>query len=170
MKREKIKILVVCKGNIFRSMSVEYCLKDFLKKRKIKNFEIESAGTKAKKEDIPKPILDALLSKKIDPRKHKQRKINKKMVEEADLIIAMDKSNRDYIEKKFGKRKVVLYKKLLFGKDISLKDLDEVIPNREENREATNYYLKYIVNYLHRNTPLLYKRLKKYFDSQNSTN
>ena len=34
---EKLKILFVCTGNVFRSLSAEYCLKDYLKKHNIKN-------------------------------------------------------------------------------------------------------------------------------------
>lgn len=162
MKRGKIKILFVCKGNIFRSMTAEYCLKDFLKRKNLNGFEISSAGIKAKKEQMAVAVLKELLSKNINPRKHRQRKINKKIAENADLIIAMSEQYKSYIEEKFGKKNVVLYKKILYGKNLSLEDIDEAVPNYIEDHESESLYEKYVVNYIYKHTPLLYEKLEKY--------
>jgi protein-tyrosine-phosphatase len=42
-----MKILFVCTGNIFRSMSAEYLAAKYIKDNKIKNIQISSAGTVA---------------------------------------------------------------------------------------------------------------------------
>jgi len=45
-----MKLLFVCTGNIFRSMSAEYLAKKYIKDNKIKGIEISSAGTIANPE------------------------------------------------------------------------------------------------------------------------
>ena len=86
-KQSKVKVLFICTGNIFRSLSAEYCLKDYLKKHKIKNIEVSSAGTVANIRDIPVETKKQLLKRGIDPSKHKQRRLTKKILEENDIII-----------------------------------------------------------------------------------
>jgi protein-tyrosine-phosphatase len=40
-----MKILFVCTGNIFRSMSAEYLAKKYITDNNIKNIKVNSAGT-----------------------------------------------------------------------------------------------------------------------------
>jgi len=159
---KEVKILFVCTGNVFRSMSGDYCLKNYLKKKNIKGFKISSAGTHAKNQKIAKETQKTLLSLGINVKKHKQRRINQKIYNENDLIIAMAEDHKEFIEKRFGKEKVVLFKEILYGKKISLRDLNEEIPNWVEDQKADEEYERYVVKYIHKNIPRLYERLERY--------
>ena len=49
---DKLKILFVCKGNIFRSVTAEYSLRKYLFDNNINDVIVSSAGIEAKKEKI----------------------------------------------------------------------------------------------------------------------
>lgn len=162
MSKKKVKLLFVCSGNIFRSMSAEYCLKDYLKKKKITTIEVRSAGIHAKKQVMDKAVLQALLKKKIDPRKHVQRRITQKIYDAADLIVAMGENHYDYIVKHFGKGKVVLYKEILLGKRLSLRDVEEEYPQKSRGSKEFNFYFNFVPTYIYEHTEQFYKQLQKY--------
>jgi len=163
VKKEKIKILFVCTGNIFRSVSNHYCLKDYLIKHKINDIEVASAGVDThEKNSFPESIYGTLKKWGINADKHKQQQINKKIYEWADLIIVMTPLQKKIIEKKFGKRHVVLYKDILYGKTLTLKDVNEEVPNYKIKKKQAYKYEKNVVTYIHNHTKLLYKRLRKY--------
>lgn len=98
-------IVFVCNGNIHRSVVAEICLKQELKKRRLDNKFIVismglqgSAGTNfpkyknlseyPKEWKIQKPILEEL---GIDISEHSSKPIDRKIVEKASLILAMDR-------------------------------------------------------------------------------
>lgn len=85
-------ILVVCIGNICRSPTAEYMLKDKLANKP--GLTIHSAGLGAL---VDKPI-DAtagaiLLENGIDPSPHKARQLRSELLLGADLILAMEPSH-----------------------------------------------------------------------------
>lgn len=163
VKRGKIKILFVCTGNIFRSVSNHYCLEDYLKKHGIKDIEVQSAGVDTREKNLfSDSIYKTLQGKGINAYGHKQRQINQYIFDWADLIIVMTPLQKEIIEKKFGKRHVVLYKDILYGKFLTLRDIDEEIPDYKTKKRQEERYVRYIVNYIHKHTKRLYKRLRKY--------
>jgi diadenosine tetraphosphate (Ap4A) HIT family hydrolase/protein-tyrosine-phosphatase len=158
MTIEKPRILFVCTGNIFRSMSAEYALKKYLKDNNLKNFQVSSAGTVAKKEPAHPSTIKTLKQHSIDPSKHKQRKLTKKILEENDVIIAMDKHHQDFITKKFN-HSSILFEKLAINRNSSLKDVDEAMPDYKKHMEKVPSYISRIVKEIIKQTPLVYKEL-----------
>jgi protein-tyrosine phosphatase len=161
---KKIKILFVCTGNIFRSMSAEYCLKKYLRENKIKNIEVSSAGTVAQVQPADPVVVKTLREFGINPSKHVQRKLTKKILKENDIIIVMAKMHQDYIKDHFG-LEVPLYNQITFNKPVSVDDINDVYPNwNDENmRPKVAKHLEKIVRYIHKTIPKLTTQIEKQF-------
>lgn len=143
-------------------MSAEYCFRDYLKRKNIKGVKVSSAGIVAKKQKMRVSIIPTLLNKKVDPRQHIQRKLNKKIYDENDLIIVMAKNHYDFISKRFGNGKIVLYKDILYGREDSLKDIGEVFPDYIKRPKVTKTYSDFVVNCIYDHTEKFWKKLQKY--------
>ncbi len=83
------RILFVCSGNIFRSMSAEYICKYFLLHKGIVAYDISSAGITAHPQFALPTTVQTLYSFGIDSNPHRQRKLTKKILSTQDLVVAM---------------------------------------------------------------------------------
>ncbi|MEI6144083.1 MAG: hypothetical protein WCP91_00610 [Candidatus Berkelbacteria bacterium] len=98
-----MKILFVCTDNVGRSVIAEYCLRHFLNDEKIENIIVESAGINAGSDISGFSMAHFPELKKfgIDASDHKRTQLTKKILEDADIVIAFDFSNIEAIEKEF---------------------------------------------------------------------
>jgi diadenosine tetraphosphate (Ap4A) HIT family hydrolase/protein-tyrosine-phosphatase len=156
------KILFVCTGNIFRSLSAKYCLEDYIRKNDIKDIIVNSAGTIAGNEAINPIVLSELNALGIDSSKHKQKKLTKKDLEENDLVIAMAQDHVKFINKNFNFDESVLFNEVVSGEKTSVLDVNEAISNWHTNKRKSDRYLRKVVRYIHRKTPKLYKNFDRY--------
>lgn len=83
------RILFVCTGNIFRSMTAEYMLKKYLKQQNITGFMVSSAGIEAKPQSPDPFLVGDLKKRKIEVSMHRQRKLTKKLLDQQDIVITM---------------------------------------------------------------------------------
>ena len=107
------KILFVCTGNSCRSPMAEGILQYLLREQGIKDILVESAGTHAP-QGMP-PTQNAILvttERGIDIMGHRARILTREMIEDADLILVMEKSHTIFIRNYFprGKHKTHLLK------------------------------------------------------------
>lgn len=105
-----IKVLFVCLGNICRSPMGEFILKDLVKREKLENnFEIASCGTSS--EEVGNSVYylakEKLMEHGIDCENKVARKIKKEDIEYYDYILTMEISNKEEIEKIYGKNKKI---------------------------------------------------------------
>ncbi|MFW5705194.1 MAG: hypothetical protein ACOCXG_05120 [Nanoarchaeota archaeon] len=119
-----MRVLFVCTGNIFRSMSAEYLMKKYLDDNRIEGFEVSSCGTIASPEPPYQWTVERLSKYGVSPNGHVQRKITKDIAENADVIVAMAEHHKIYIEEKFG-LKSHLFKEISEGKCEDLADDNE---------------------------------------------
>lgn len=154
----KTRVLFVCTGNIFRSASAEYALKQHLKKVKCNLFEVSSAGTIAKREPMSPTTIETLKKHNIDPSKHKQRKLTKKILDENDVIVAMSKDHQEFIKQKF-RRSSILFEKLAINRNKPLKDVNEVIPDYKNHKNKTKNHIKKTVEHIIKETPKVFNEL-----------
>ena len=92
---------MVCLGNICRSPMAQGILEDKIKKYKLKNWEVDSAGTSGW-HDGEAPDSRAIKAAKghgIDISQQVSRKLSKKDFDYYDLILAMDSSNYTEIQR-----------------------------------------------------------------------
>jgi protein-tyrosine phosphatase len=84
------RILIVCIGNICRSPTAEFLFRDKLKHR---NIHVSSAGLKAL---VGRPMDDnamqILKQRGIDASGHRARQLEQSMLRDADLVLAMERS------------------------------------------------------------------------------
>jgi len=90
-------ILFVCTGNSCRSVMAAEFLKKILKD-KAKEFNISSAGTSALDGlEASSETKRIMLKEGIDISSHHSRRLTNQMLEEADLILVMEKAHLDII-------------------------------------------------------------------------
>ena len=95
-KKNIVKILFVCHGNICRSPMAEFVMKDIVNKAGFsKSFEIESAAVSSEEIGNPvyPPVKRLLASHNISCEGKYARKMTSSDYETFDLIVAMDKDN-----------------------------------------------------------------------------
>lgn len=157
-----MNVLFVCTGNIFRSMSAEYCLKKYLKDNNIKGIKVSSAGTSAVYQDINPDVLEILSNRyKIDPTKHKQRRINDKIIKQNDLIVAMSTNHQLYIKENFN-LEVPLFNEIAYLEKTPLLDNNEILYNWKDKEEEYHEYNEAVVKYIHNSIPYFYHNLYQF--------
>lgn len=97
-----VKILLLCHGNICRSVMGEYILKDLVKKAgRGAEFEINSAAVS--REEIGNPIYPParreLLRRGVAVGDHRARQVTMEDYQHFDRIYFMDESNRRYLQR-----------------------------------------------------------------------
>ncbi|HDP70509.1 MAG TPA: low molecular weight protein arginine phosphatase [Actinobacteria bacterium] len=100
-----LKILFVCTGNICRSPLAEVFLKTLIKDEKVSAYlceglEIFSAGTSAYfQSGVTKEAIEIARKYGADLSLHRSRLLNKKMIEDADLILTMETRHREFAKR-----------------------------------------------------------------------
>lgn len=119
------RILFVCTGNVFRSMSAEFLMKKYIEDNRIKDVLVSSAGTSAKEWNYPyTETVERLQHYDVDPTRHIPQRVTHDMVDNVDIIICMTKDHQKKIMERFGKESV-LFNKIAHGVDENLYDEDE---------------------------------------------
>jgi protein-tyrosine-phosphatase len=98
LNRKRFHVLFVCTGNTCRSPLAEGILKNLLKSRGIEHIQVSSAGT-AGLDSFPasENAVEAAKVWDIDISGHRSRPINRRIIESADLILAMSPDHVNYI-------------------------------------------------------------------------
>lgn len=154
---KKRKVLFVCTGNIFRSMGAEYCLKDYLKKNGIKGYEVSSAGTTAEKGLMQPAVKKTLNGYGIDPSKHVQRRLTKRMLKESDVVIVMAEYHRKFIREKFGYNSTLLFNEISINRHTSVWDDIDKIKNYGSDQKLIDRFGTKTVKYIYKETPKVFK-------------
>lgn len=116
---EKLKILFVCRGNKFRSKIAEAYFKKINKNRKIK---VKSCGINPVK-PAPKKLVNRVRRDfKIKSINIKPRKITKKLIKWADIIII----TADNVNIKFPNKRVVIWK-IPDAEEENIKEIKRII-------------------------------------------
>ncbi|HYK89422.1 MAG TPA: low molecular weight phosphatase family protein [Acidobacteriota bacterium] len=149
-------ILFVCTGNIFRSVTAEYCLKAQLRPKT--RLIIGSAGTEAKPQRLNPILIEFLRKKGADPSAHVQRKLSREMLEEADVAIAMGIDHQQFIFEQFG-RDVPLFNQVCYQREEPLLDVHEAMPDWVSRMGAARAYVQSVVDHIWKATPPLLERL-----------
>lgn len=155
------KILFVCTGNVFRSMTAEKCFNDYIKKEWINWWTADSAGTfEAKQDYVDAVVLRSLIKLGINASQHKPKRITKDLIEEADIVIAMASSHKYFIKRAF-KVNIPLFNEIFKNESTSVDDQDDVVDDKYTQREEAAKYLAETVKYLHDAMPDFVKNIEK---------
>ena len=118
----KTRVLFVCTDNIGRSVVAEYCLKDFLDKNNIENWEVASAGINANSNitGFSMAHFEKMREIGIDVSQHERRQIDETIIKNTNLIIVFDKTQQDYILDTF-RTKCLLFNEICLNQNKDLK-------------------------------------------------
>jgi protein-tyrosine phosphatase len=126
-------ILVVCAGNICRSPTGEYLLKDKLKDRKI---NVSSAGlTALVGKGAEATATSIALTKNIDMSEHKGRQLSSALIVENDLILVMEER---HLSDLLGQYPQARGKTFLLGKWIENTEIPD--PYRQSHEAFDHVY------------------------------
>ncbi len=116
---DKKKIIFVCTGNTCRSPMAEFLLKSYIKKNKLSNISVTSAGLSAEGE-MTAEARAALAYLDVPYSKRKAKQLNSLMVEKNDLVVCMTASHKRAITAHMGMLpKIVTVGELTGGKDVA---------------------------------------------------
>jgi protein-tyrosine phosphatase len=125
-------ILLVCTGNIFRSLVAEHAVKSLAGSNE---FIITSAGIDAEPRSVSPIVVDLMRKRGIDLSEYRPTKVNQQMLVTTDLTVAMSFQHQTYLEKVFNHRSV-LFSTVCNGKELAIPDLGEALPNWRELEEV----------------------------------
>ena len=151
------RVLFVCTGNIFRSLTAEYALRSVLGTRS--HITVASAGT----EDFPHvvwPLVrDYLLRRGLDVSRHRRRTLTAQILEGPDLVIAMSTEHRLFLAEQFNRRDVPLFTEACGIIGEPLPDVAEAVADYETNPVAVADHVRMIIDRIIDLTPRLADRL-----------
>jgi len=158
---QRLKILFVCNGNVFRSYSAECLLQQYLKENKIPGWEVASAGVIANKSDVDPEVIAELKTLGIENDHHIQHKLDKAMLDKSDLVIVMAEDQINFMIEKFNYRKALLFNELAKGERSSIWDAEDEVINYRANRQGVEEKIYATIKYISDKIPALVEVIKK---------
>jgi protein-tyrosine-phosphatase len=151
------RVLFVCTGNIFRSLTAEYSLRQLLGAQS--DITVASAGT----EDFPHVVIpyvkDYLLTRGLDVSSHCRRTLTAEILEEPGPVIAMSTEHRSFLAERFNLRDVPLFAEACGIPGEPLPDVDEAVKDHKTNPIAVGMHIRTIIDRIIELTPQLANRL-----------
>jgi protein-tyrosine phosphatase len=150
------RVLFVCTGNIFRSLTAEYALKHALQARS--GIHVSSAGTVDYPHVVRPNVRDYLLSKGFDVSRHQRRTLTEAILKHSDLVIAMSTDHRHYLRDRFG-HAAPLFLEACGELGDALPDIEEVVLDYQTNPAAVDVHVRATIDRILELTPRLATRL-----------
>ena len=157
------RVLFVCTGNIFRSLTAEHGLRHALRARG--DIHVSSAGTVDFPHVVRPNVRDHLLSKGFDVSRHQRRTLTAELISQSHLVIAMSIDHRDFILERFG-HAVPLFLEACGEAGGVLPDIEEVVLDYQTNPAAVDAHVRATIERILSLTPQLASRLDELLNSR----
>jgi protein-tyrosine phosphatase len=151
------RVLFVCTGNIFRSLTAEYALRNVLGARS--DIMVASAGTEDFPHVVSPFVRDYLFARGLDVSRHRRRTLTAQILEEPGPVIAMSTEHRSVLAERFNRRDVPLFTEACGIPGEPLPDVDEVVRDHETNPVAVDAHIRMIIDRIIELTPQLANQL-----------
>jgi protein-tyrosine phosphatase len=152
------RILFVCTGNIFRSLTAEHALRRELVGSS--RIQVASAGTDDFPHVVKDVVRDYLASKGFDVSSHRRRTLTSGICDESTLIVAMSDDHQRFIREKF-ERDVPLFTEVCGLGAEPLYDVDDVVPDFENNLIEAAAHVRWTIDRIIELTPRFATRLQQ---------
>ena len=151
------RILFVCTGNVFRSLTAEYALKKQLEG--VDGFHVSSAGTR----EVPhlkvrEDVADYLLHKGLDVSPHQRTLVTADLMEQTDMVVAMNTDHQEILHQRHGVS-VPLYMEACGKGPLPLLDVDDLFTPDEFYTPACIRHIHQIIDEIVEAAPALSARL-----------
>ncbi len=156
--RSARSVLFVCTGNIFRSVTAEYALKQYLGPQR--RYFVSSAGIEATPQLIHPLVRALLLERGADPAGHVQRKLTHSLLDQADCVVAMGRDHQEALQRLFG-LSAPLFNQICFGREDPILDVHEALPDWEQNEAQARAYVRSVVDHIYGAIPHFAARLPR---------
>ena len=151
------RVVFVCTGNVFRSLTAEYALRTALGGRA--DIVVASAGTAQGDDVVPPEVSAYLLTKGFDVRSHRRRPLTHDIIEQAHLVVAMSLDHREFIRARFGIA-VPVFLECCGDAPAALLDLHEAVADYRTNPLAAAAHIRAAIDRIIELTPRLAQRLE----------
>jgi protein-tyrosine-phosphatase len=151
------RILFVCTGNIFRSLTAEYSLRHVLGARS--DILVASAGTEDFPHVVSPYVKEYLLARGLDVSRHCRRTLTAEILQEPGPVIAMSTEHRTILAEHFNRRDLPLFTEACGLPGEPLPDVDEAVRDHETNPVAVDGHVRMIIDRIIELTPQLANRL-----------
>ena len=150
------RVLFVCTGNIFRSLTAEHALRHALGERP--GIHVSSAGTVDFPHVVRPNVRDYLLSRGFDVSRHQRRTLTEAILRDSHLVIAMSLDHQAYIRSRFS-HSAPLFLEACGELAAALPDIEEVVHDYETNPLAVDAHVRATIDRIVSLTPRLAERL-----------
>ena len=152
------RVLFVCTGNIFRSLTAEHALRQALNGRA--DIHVSSAGTADFPYQVRPNVRDYLRSKGYDVSAHLRRTLTAAILDESNLVIAMSTDHRADLHRRFG-HAAPLFLEACGEAAQALPDIEDVVLDHESNAAAVDAHVHATIDRILSLTPRLAARLDR---------
>lgn len=150
------RVLFVCTGNIFRSLTAEHALRHALQARA--EIHVSSAGTADYPYLVRPNVREYLLSKGFDVSRHQRRTLTEALLKDSHLVIAMSTDHRSFLEDRFGHR-APLFLEACGELAEALPDIEEVVLDYQTNPAAVDAHVRATIDRILHLSPRLAARI-----------
>jgi len=151
------RVLFVCTGNIFRSLTAEYALREILGANS--GIVVASAGTEDFPHVVSPLVRDYLLARGLDVSAHRRRTLTAEILEEPGPVIAMSTEHRAVLAERFDRIGVPLFTEACGILGEPLPDVEEAVKDHATNAVAVQAHVRMIIDRIIDLTPELAARL-----------
>jgi protein-tyrosine phosphatase len=137
------RILFVCTGNIFRSLTAEYALRRELGADS--RIIVASAGTEDYPYTVRPNVRDYLASKGLDVGMHQRRTLTREILQSARYVVAMSLNHQSVMHERFGVRAPV-FLEACGGRCEALPDIEEVVLDYRTNPAAVDAHVRMTID------------------------
>lgn len=156
------RVLFVCTGNIFRSLTAEHALRAALNGRA--DIDVSSAGTVDYPHVVRPNVREYLRMKGFDVSAHRRRTLTEPILAQSQLVIAMSTDHHAYLRERFG-RPALLFLEACGETAAALPDIEEVVLDYQTNAAAVDAHVRATIDRILALTPRLAARLDALFQA-----
>jgi len=130
------RVLFVCTGNIFRSMTAEYAVR-----RSCPRLNVSSAGPEDRPLVVWPVVAEHLRGHGLDVSTHRRRTLTRGLLDQADVVVAMSTEHQRELVERFS-CVAPLYTELAGYPGEPLPDVDEAVPDYTTNHDASAAHVR----------------------------